>query len=289
MSSTSINKFTIYGERSSGTNFLEKSMKLNFNLEITREFGSKHFFCFNDCCKQPNEDTLFIGIIRNPVYWLNSFIQQPYHVPIENRTLKGFLSNQFYSVHDEKTPEPFIINGNAFFSKKTLARNHEINRKDLNYITGRKYKNVFELRKCKNNYLINIMPTKVKNYILINYEDLTYNYQETLNIIKYRFNLITKQPYYIKSRGYKQSDTYLYKGQKGILFSPQTFELIWSNLDVEQEEYLGYIKGNNNQLFKDKYVVVNAKTPDNNNETEIINNDESENLNESEIENEIEK
>ena len=39
--------------------------------------------------------------------------------------------------------------------------------KDLNYITNQKYKNIFELRKLKNDYLINIMPTKVENYILV--------------------------------------------------------------------------------------------------------------------------
>ena len=264
---TPIRKFTIYGERSSGTNFLEKSIKLNFNLEVTREFGSKHFFCFDDCCKQPNEDTLFIGIIRNPVYWLNSFIQQPYHVPVQNRSLKGFLTNEFYSVHDEHTPEPFILNGNLFFSKKTLAKNHEINMKDLNYTTGKKYKNIFEMRKCKNSYLMNIMPTKVKNYILINYEDLLYNYQQTLDTIKEKFSLLTKQPFYIKSKGYKQSNTQLYKGQKGIIFSPQIFEFIWDNLDIEQENNLGYFKGNNNMFFKDRYLA-NKQTNDNEVEVE---------------------
>ena len=250
---TQIKKFTIYGERSSGTNFLETSIKLNFYLDITREFGSKHFFCFDDCCKSFNEDTLFIGIIRNPVYWLNSFIQQPYHVPLENKTLQNFLTNEFYSICDEKTPEPLMVNGNIFFSKKTLSTKYDINPKDLHYQTGKKYKDIFELRKCKNHYLMNIMPTKVKHYILINYEDLLYNYEQTLDAIKNKFNLITKQPGYIKSKGYKQSTTYLYKGQKSIIFSAKIFEFIWNKLDTEQEAQLGYIKGNNNQLFKDKY------------------------------------
>jgi hypothetical protein len=103
---------------------------------------------------------------------------------------------------------------------------------------------------------MNIMPTKVKHYILINYEDLLYNYEQTLDAIKNKFNLITKQTMYIKSRGYKQSSTYLYKGQKSIIFSPKIFEIIWNNLDTEQEEQLGYIKGNNNQLFKDKQSIL---------------------------------
>ena len=63
---------------------------------------------------------------------------------------------------------------------------------DLNYITNKKYKNIFELRKLKNDYLMNIMPTKVKNYILINYENLLNNYEETLESIKNTFNLRNK-------------------------------------------------------------------------------------------------
>ena len=88
---TPIKKFTIYGERSSGTNFLEKSISINFDVNYTKEFGNKHFFCFDDCCKSYSDNTLFIGIIRNPVYWLNSFIQQPYHIPNHNKTVSNYI------------------------------------------------------------------------------------------------------------------------------------------------------------------------------------------------------
>ena len=36
-------KFTIYGERHSGTNFLQKVICENFRLKITWDFGWKHF------------------------------------------------------------------------------------------------------------------------------------------------------------------------------------------------------------------------------------------------------
>ena len=39
---------------------------------------------------------------------------------------------------------------------------------------------------------MNIIPYKVKNYILINYENLIYNYDDTLNDIQQKFNLIKK-------------------------------------------------------------------------------------------------
>jgi hypothetical protein len=252
---TQIKKFTIYGERSSGTNFLEKTISTNFEINYTKEFGNKHFFCFDDCIKNYSDDTLFIGIIRNPVYWLNSFIQQPYHVPSNNKTVVNFLFNEFYSICDETTiqNETNVVNGNLLLNKKRSSHKiNKINKKDLNYITGKKYKDIFELRKLKNYYLMNILPKKVKNYILINYEDLLYNYDTTLDSIKRKFNLIQTREKYIKSDHYKHSETIKYKGEKSVIFSPKLVEIIWLKLDKNQENLLGYFKGDYNNFFKDK-------------------------------------
>lgn len=37
-------KYTIYGERSSGTNYLENLITLNFDVTLTWKYGWKHFF-----------------------------------------------------------------------------------------------------------------------------------------------------------------------------------------------------------------------------------------------------
>ena len=68
---SNIKKFIIYGERCSGTNFLENAILENFDIEISWEQGSKHFFCFNEYNKRNFDDTLYVGIIRNPIYWIN--------------------------------------------------------------------------------------------------------------------------------------------------------------------------------------------------------------------------
>ena len=93
-----INKFVILGERCSGTNFLEEAITQNFDINYTTEYGNKHFFCFNNYTN--NENTLFIGIIRNPIYWLNSFSKELHHLPNINKNLNNFLFNEFYSVLD---------------------------------------------------------------------------------------------------------------------------------------------------------------------------------------------
>jgi hypothetical protein len=225
---TNITKFVIYGERCSGTNYLENVIKLNFGLEIRNDFGSKHFFCFNKY-DRPLEDTIFIGIVRNPIYWLNSFSRELHHVPNENKSLKQFLHNDFYSV-DENT--------------------NNIVLQDLNYVTLKKYINIFELRKMKNFYLLNVMPKKVKNYILINYESLLYNYEYTLDFIKDKFKLSPQFPIYKQIKNYKKSENYNFVQQRIILLSPVIVNDIWKNLHVNQETRLGYLQGNNNETFK---------------------------------------
>jgi hypothetical protein len=111
---------------------------------------------------------------------------------------------------------------------------------DLNYITNQKYKNIFELRKLKNEYLMNIMPTKVKNYILINYENLLVNYKETLELIKNKFSLTQKYPFFKNITKYKKSEKFNFVHQRQITFNLFTINTIWQNLDINQESILGY-------------------------------------------------
>ena len=259
-----IKKFAILGERCSGTNFLEELITHNFNVSYTTEHGSKHFFCFEDYSHKNTGDTLFIGIIRNPVYWLNSFSKEQYHVPEHNRkNLTSFLFNEFYSVHDEIDTTTTLLDSNIFImNNKFYTHKYNMNKNDLNYTTGKKYKNIFELRKIKNEYLINIMPTKVENYILVNYEDLLYNKEITLNTIKQKFNLIQSNSSFVSVQKYKKSDTYNFVTQRQITFTPAVVKMIWNNLDTDQENNLGYFMGNNNQYFINKptYILDNAES-----------------------------
>ena len=59
----SINKYTIYGERNSGTSYLEQLMYKNFNSSNIF-INHKHFFGHKDLSN--TDDTLFIAIVRNP-------------------------------------------------------------------------------------------------------------------------------------------------------------------------------------------------------------------------------
>ena len=153
-------KVTIYGERCSGTNYLEHLLLLNFDVEIVWNYGWKHFFGFNDLTN--SDDVLFIGIIRNLHDWLNSLYIEHYHLPDKlTKNIDTYLNNTFYSVVEDK-----------------------IHFKDRHIETRNLYKNIFELRKVKNKYLIKTMPTLVKNYCLITYDELTNNFIDIMNKLK---------------------------------------------------------------------------------------------------------
>jgi hypothetical protein len=156
-----MNKVTIYGERCSGTNYLQELLLLNFDIEIVWNYGWKHFFGFNDLSK--SNDVLFIGIVRNLEDWINSLYRDKHHLPNElTKNVDSFLTNTFYSMDEQ---------------------NNEI-MTDRNMETGERYKNIFELRRIKNKFLIEKMPTLVKKYCLITYDDLTNNFIDIMNKLR---------------------------------------------------------------------------------------------------------
>jgi hypothetical protein len=164
-----LKRYTIYGERCSGTNYLQNIMDLNFDVQVTWDYGWKHFFGFQDDKLKDSDDTLFICIVRNPFEWINSFYRTPHHLPLiykghlsEEKKKDEFLNKEFWSIHNDK--------------KEHME--------DRNIYTGARYKNIFELRHTKIKWMIEDLPNKVKNYIFIKYEDLVNDFNNTLLKIK---------------------------------------------------------------------------------------------------------
>ena len=112
---------------------------------------------------------------------------------------------------------------------------------DRNYITNERYKNIFELRKMKNDYFLNILPTKTKHYYILKYEDLRDDYENTLNKLKEKFNLIPKNIGNTYKRIDKMKGTFIALYElKPILISDEIKEIIKQKVDKEQENLIGY-------------------------------------------------
>jgi hypothetical protein len=210
-----VKRFTIYGERSSGTNYLEQLITTNFGLPITWDYGWKHFFGYSNF--NNSDDTLFFGIVRSPVAWIDSFFKNPFYVPKQNTNIKNFLSNKFFSI-DKK---------------------NQIMKEDLNYTNNQVYSNIFELRKVKNDYLLDIMPNKVKNYALINYEYIKAEPFEFLEAIRIKFGLTKLHETYKNIDYYKTAKNVKYV-EHPVTLGPQIISFIKQNLNAEQEQRLNY-------------------------------------------------
>lgn len=156
-----IHKYVIYGERCSGTNYLEDIMTLKFCIPIDKTLGNKHFFGHTNLSN--TDDTLFICIVRDFHKWANSLYQNPHHLSFFIRTgIHSFLNNEFFSFDDR--------NGQLDESNEFLVDRH--------IYSNERYKNVFEARHIKNQFLIEDLPKMVKNYLFIRYEDLIDDFQK---------------------------------------------------------------------------------------------------------------
>lgn len=214
-----ISKFTIFGERCSGTNFLEEAILKNFNINITWEYGWKHFFGRNNF--ENSDDALFLGIARDPISWINSFYREPHHIPPHiTRDIASFLNSEFYSEH--------IVNG----------INDEI-LEDRNFRNEKRYKNIFELRSNKLLYLKNNMPNMVKNYNFIKYDDLCNKYDFILKNLSEKFEIKRKNKEIIKIDYYKKDTTIKFQKKPNKEIGANLI-LNHPNFDLKAEKMAGF-------------------------------------------------
>lgn len=212
-----LKKYTIYGERCSGTNYLENIININFDVKITWEYGWKHFFGFQDDKLKNSDDTLFICIVRNLPDWINSFYRDMHHLPLkyknnmsEEEKLDEFLNKEFWSFDDKNM-------------KRDTTKEIMI---DRNIYTGERYKNIFELRHTKIKWMLEDLPNKVKNCIFIRYEDLINDFDKTLLKIKDKgFEVKKNINFPLNTNNYKNTKNLKFVQKKNSIST----ELILSN------------------------------------------------------------
>lgn len=206
-----VNNFTIYGERHSGTNLLERICTDSLSLDVTWDFGWKHFFGFVDYYKIVSaKNTLFFAITRNPYDWIMAMQSSPYHIPKKNeKPMSNFIYNEWFSIDD--------------YGKEIKT--------DRNYLIGRKYKNIFEMRKTKLQYITAHMPKLCNNLCITTYENITDNTETFVRNISNYFDIkmsIKNLPVIFQRKKYD--------------ISQEIKDAIDSGIDWEIENYFGYVR-----------------------------------------------
>jgi hypothetical protein len=111
--------FAIFGERNSGTNYLEKLIARNIDglTPVPRNFGWKHGGLdrrwwapdhrpqpLHDHARQADE-VLFVVIFRSPLHWLLSMHRLPHHAPFHMQVpLSVFLRMEWADYYNESAP-----------------------------------------------------------------------------------------------------------------------------------------------------------------------------------------
>lgn len=215
-------RYTILGERCSGTNWLQTLIHDNFKIKIDWLGGWKHFFNFDGYEERiiNNDDVLYICIVRNPIDYFVSFFEKAHHQPIERLTnINDFLLSEFYSVESK------INNSEILHDRK---------------IGNIRYKNIFEMRSSKCRFLFDRMPIITKKYKFINYEKLKYNTYDVLSSIHDEFRLTLKNTdFYIEKKYNGKVDNV--KCREDYCVSDSTRKIILDNLDYEIENKMGYL------------------------------------------------
>lgn len=177
-----IKQYVLYGERHSGTKFLNNIFKKIFDLSSINDYGHKHFFGFIDNDKiSAQKDTLFIGITRNPYDWIAAMNSLPHHVPTHLTPIYDHLLDEWYSIRQYNN----IFNKPIYTVDKSTKEIIE----DKNFVTQQRYANILDMRANKMNYLINLFPSFAYNYVLISYESLIANIELYINTISVSYGL----------------------------------------------------------------------------------------------------
>lgn len=205
----------IFGERCSGTNYLEDLLLANCDVDMTSSYGHKHMFNKFQPRKSPDTDAVYIFMYRNPYDWLRSLNEKPHHTRYWDTNFSTFIRQAPWTCD--------IYTGSGF-------------KGEYGNVIEQYDGNVIHLRNEKNKVFSKLwIPTLSVN---VRYEDLRrHPYEELTSIcqmlgismFKQFNNIITSE---------KGSITYTRKMYNTI--SQKDLDFINENLAWDEENRIGY-------------------------------------------------
>lgn len=222
-----INKIQIFGERCSGTNYLEHLLLKNLEaIEITSQFGFKH--CFHREIGEKTSDCLFVIIYRSPLDWLRAMHKIPHHAAFELRGIpfEDFIRKEWWCQWDETSE---VTPDNPLYGKEIMI--------DRCPLTHKRFTNIIKLRRAKIcDY--ESLRDKADNLIYITLEELKIYPEDFIKIVSDKFKIK-------KSCNFTDIIKYQGKGDPYIptFYDPITvadLDHIINEIDVQLEKSIGY-------------------------------------------------
>ena len=248
-----LHSLSLLGERCSGTSYLQRLLEANFNLTMTHDFHYKHFFGFEDPAHPLSSShcTLFVGVVRHPIEWLDSFYKYQWQLDQwRYPSWSDFLTQPIISYVES---EMNLTLAKLPAKERAAERQQKLQQElwhDRNFADPKvpHWKNIFELRSTKLRYMMDAFPDKVDHYVLIRLEDLRAHYKAFLGIVQQWFNV---QPRIggggaLGSFVDAQLDDDLVNDQAELHghahqhVSDAIVDYAWQHLDTKLEDALGY-------------------------------------------------
>lgn len=222
-----IQKIQIYGERCSGTNYLERLLAQNLrHMKFQWEFGWKHGF--HGTGVERATDCLFVVINRDPFDWIRSLHLNPWHAARELRGIpfEEFIRREWFSIWDEHAD---LYPDNPKYGHELIM--------DRCPETDQRFSNVLRMRTAK---IRNWQSLKItaKYSMHIRYEDISSNPDIFLTTLSERFK-IKRRRLFLDVIGEKgRGGVYKKKAYDPIV--PRDRQFILQELDLDLEREIGY-------------------------------------------------
>lgn len=231
---TKITRVCVFGERVSGTGFVQALFKQNTNLRTVSPYGHKHFYQNIDLLKETDSsDTLFVFITRDLTDWLNSFKNNTFHAdkPIRNCTdMTTFLRMEWKCIFDQTSG---TSETSTDYGKEMLC---ERNPED-----GSRFENVIRMRNSKMWHFLGIEEI-VDNFVHVRYEDVRDQPRLFVEEVCTMFGIPKikrfQSVHTVRGKGKVPYTRKIYTG-----LSAADAEFLVGNVDMELERRLGYLEG----------------------------------------------
>lgn len=217
----------IFGERCSGTNFVAQLMRRNLpKLSLTDRYGWKHGFAPAIADRAP--DCLFVVVVREPLDWVRSLHQKPWHAaqPLRDRSFSEFVREPFWC---EWGRDMELAPGDARIGTEML---HE-----RDPATGQRFANVMRLRTSKLRDWLSL-GQRVEHLVVVRYEDVLREPKQWLREIATRCGL-RRWPWFRAVKNFKGgAERFVQKEYAPIAVEDRDW--IVSQLDWQIEGAVGY-------------------------------------------------
>lgn len=228
----------VFGERNSGTNHVNELLRQN--IPAFRDspgdrigphgfaYGWKH--AFPQMLAAP-PTTLAIGVFRNPEDWVRSMHERPWHAA---QRLRGLPIAEFLRAEWEARVDELnlgVTRGDSRLGAELQWDRHPL--------TGRRFENLCTLRRAKNTGFLSLM-RRFANCLLVRHEDVAHDPEAFVAHVSDTFGA-ARQPAFepiTTRRGRKAEGAF--RPAKRAPLEPEDRNFLWSQLDAQQEEFLGY-------------------------------------------------